>query len=182
MSNYAPPNFKIIFDSKKIAESLWITDQQALKEFKDGRVISRFSEYWTGKLYHFVKSINTNSAGFDGTISHPLFDQLFIGVRSLTKAGIKFQQSKFIGSGRRCNQSDLIQSVYYIDFEIVVDIIDFPCVIFSVVHADKLIRLINQGDLTSSGLNRQNYYKKMFNTTHNRLDVTVIDPYTTIDY
>lgn len=177
MSKYHPPNFKLVFDPERIATALWITTPQALKEFQDGRVVSRFSEYWTEKLYGFKKSDNTNTAMYDGIISNPLIGDMFISVRSLTKTGIKFQQSKFIGSGRSCSISDLKSSLISIDFEIVVDIIDFPTVILSVVSSDRLLQLVDAGKVTPSGLKRDQYYHKIFHTTHSSLKVGTIDPY-----
>jgi hypothetical protein len=174
---YIPPNFKIVFDPQIIADALWINYDQAEKEFKDGRVVSRFSEYWTEKLYGFKKSSNTNTAMYDGYITNPLLGKLYISVRSLTKSGIRFQQSKFIGSGRHCNRDDLINSISNIDFEIVVDIVDFPCVMLSVVSAGNLLEKIKSGRITPSGLNRIKYYKELFNTTFNKMDVKKINPY-----
>lgn len=176
---YTPPNFKIVFDPQRIADALWIRRSQAEKEFKDGRVVSRFSEYWTEKLYGFKKSDNSNTAMYDGYILNPLLGKIYVSVRSLTKAGIKFQQSKFIGSGRKCSKQDLLESMSGIDFEIVVDITDFPCVMISVVAAEKLTNMIRNGGLTPSGLNRSNYYKKMFHTTVNSIKAESIDPYLT---
>lgn len=174
---YTPPNFKIVFDPQRIADALWIDRPQAEKEFKDGRVVSRFSEYWTEKLYGFKKSDNSNTAMYDGYILNPLLGKIYVSVRSLTKSGIKFQQSKFIGSGRKCSKIDLLESMQGIDFEIVVDITDFPCVVMSVVRAEKLTTMIRRDELNPAGLNRSNYYKKMFHTTVDSLNVKTIDPY-----
>ena len=177
--SYAPPNFKMVFDPRKIADALWISYDQAEKEFKDGRVVSRFSEYWTSKLYGFEKSDCSNTAGFDGTINNPLIGLIHIGVRSLTKAGIKFQQSRFVGSGRSCTHQDLVDSVRYMDFEIVVDIVDFPCVLLSAVSADKLLSMIEHRELTTTGFSRIKYYSQVFGTTFSGMPAEIIDPYAT---
>lgn len=174
---YTPPNFKLVFDPRKIADALWITYDQAEKEFKDGRVVSRFSEYWTAKLYGFEKSDCSNTAGYDGTINNPLIGLLHIGVRSLTKAGIKFQQSRFVGSGRSCTHHDLVDSVRCMDFEIVVDIVDFPCVLLSTVSADKMLSMIEHQELTPSGFSRIKYYSHVFGTTFTGMQAEIIDPY-----
>ena len=60
--------YKLTFDCQRIADALWIHYADANKEFHDGRVVSRFSEYWAGKLYGFKKSNNSNQAAYDGTI------------------------------------------------------------------------------------------------------------------
>ena len=174
---YIPPNFKILFDPQQISNALWIDEWQVLKEFKDGRVVSRFSEYWTEKLYGFKKSNNSNTSGHDGTIENPLFGTLYVCVRSLTKTGIKFQQSKFIGSGRNCTSDNLIESIKGIDFEIVVDIVDFPCILLSAVSADNLLKMIEDGKITPGGLSRIGYYSKVFNTTFDKMSVKTINPY-----
>jgi len=91
--------YNLSFNPKKIGDALCITENQVRDEFSDGRVISRFSEYWASRLYNFQKCKSSNEAGYDGTITLKL-TKIKVGVRSLTKSGIKFQQSKYIGSGR----------------------------------------------------------------------------------
>lgn len=174
---YVPPQYKIKFDVDKIADALCITSDQAIKEFRDGRVISRFSEYWAGKIYDFKKEDNTNNEGYDGIVEIPLLGKFYVGVRSLTKSGIRFQKSKFMGSGRHCNINNLIESIQDIDFEIVVDILDFPCIIMSPVDKDKLLYLINNGELTMSGFNRKQFYKKIFGVTVDKLNLEYYDLY-----
>lgn len=174
---YIPPQYKIRFDINKIAEALCITPDQAIKEFRDGRVISRFSEYWAGQIYDFKKMDNTNNEGYDGIIEIPLLGKFYVGVRSLTKSGIRFQKSKFIGSGRHCTINNLTESIEDIDFEIVVDILDFPCIIMSPVDKNKLLDLINTGELTTGGFNRNQFYDKIFGNTIDKLDLAYYDLY-----
>lgn len=174
---YIPPQYKIEFNVNKIAEALCITPNQAIKEFRDGRVISRFSEYWAGQIYDFKKVENTNNEGYDGIIEMPLLGKFYVGVRSLTKSGIRFQKSKFMGSGRHCSISNLIESIENIDFEIVVDILDFPCIIMSPVDKDKLLYLINNGELTINGFNRNQFYNKIFDNKLNKLDLKYYNLY-----
>ena len=175
--NYIPPQHKIMFDVKKIADALCITPEQAIKEFKDGRVVSRFSEYWTSRIYGFKKVGNSNNEGYDGIIKVPLLGTFYVGVRSLTKSGIKFQKSKFIGSKRRCTNNNLIESINDIDFEIVVDIIDFPTIILSPVDKNKLLELIYNEELTSGGLKREQFYGKIFNNTVDKLNLKYFNLY-----
>lgn len=164
------PNFKVILDTAKLADALWISEEDVVREFSDGRVTSRFGEIWAGKLYQFKKCENTNESGFDGLIEHPLIDRVRIGVRSLTKSGIRFQMSKFIGSGRTCTLDNLRESIAVMDFEIVMDIVDCPIIHVLPVKATDLMALVDSGNLTQKGLNRSSFYKKVFG-----VDVTAID-------
>ena len=120
-----PAKIHLKLDVNNLAKSLGISEEAVVKEFTDGRVISRFAEHWAARLYNFDKAVNSNQKGYDGVFITPLVN-LRIGVRSLTKSGIKFQDSKYIGSGRNCNTENLIESVNSFDVEIVVDIIEFP--------------------------------------------------------
>ena len=138
---------------------------QVLKEFTDGRVISRFSEHWAAVLFEFEKSKNTNEKSTDGKIVHPLLGSIRIGVRSLTNSGIKFQDSKYIGSGRKCDDEALIESISKIDFEIVVDIIDFPQIYFVPINSKDLMDAFEAGKLTCNGLRRRLFYELFFNVT-----------------
>jgi hypothetical protein len=146
----------------KVAEALWISEEDVVREFSDGRVTSRFGEIWAGKLYEFNKCENTNESGYDGLIEHPLVGRIRVGVRSLTKSGIKFQMSKFTGSGRTCTIEDLRTSIAAMDFEIVMDIVDSPIVHMVPVKAEDLMGLVTAGELTPSGLNRSSFYRKVF--------------------
>ena len=62
-------------------------------------------------------------------------------------------------------------------FEIVVDIVDFPCILLSVVSADNLLKMIEDGKITPGGLSRIGYYSKVFNTTFDKMSVKTINPY-----
>jgi len=162
---------KIKINIDLVSKALHIPEEAVIKEFRDGRVTSRFSEYWAAELYNFKKNNNTNKAAYDGTIEHPLLGSFCIGVRSLTKSGIKFQQSKYIGSGRKCTQKDLLLSLTNIDFELIIDIIDFPIIYFIPVDGNILINLIKEKKLTPSGYNRQNFYKFIFNCPIEKLNI-----------
>lgn len=134
--------FRKDFDVNAIASALGISVEAVLKEFKDGRVISRFTEHWCAELYNFVKNDSSDAEGFDGFVPSEggLGDQK-IAVRTLTARGIKFQQSKYIGSGRCCTQENLIESLQMADYELVVDCIGFPTVLFLPVKNNELLVL-----------------------------------------
>lgn len=153
-------NYTIELNVEEIARALWLEPLQVKKEFRDGRVTSRFSEYWAGKLYGFEKEENPNKTGYDGTIDtcSPLIGKVPVGVRSLTGSGIKFQLSKHIGSGRKCVKENLLDSLSLIEFEIVVDITEIPKVLFVPVKSSTLIKLCVEDVLTCNGFNKKKFY------------------------
>lgn len=153
--------FVIKLDPNKVGKAMWITPGQAERELHDGRVISRFSEYWASKIYGFEKASNTNEAGCDGYIKSGslLVADKAVGVRSLTKStGVKFQQSKFIGSGRDCSADDLLLSLLEVEFEIVVDITEAPTIAFIPVKTETLLDLHEKEILTCNGLPKRKFY------------------------
>ncbi len=77
------PAYELRFRPEAIAAALWIAPDQAIREFRDGRVVSRFSEYWAALLYQFERNENSNEAGHDGTVSHPLLGRLHFCDRCL---------------------------------------------------------------------------------------------------
>lgn len=156
------PNYKLILNIEKIAKALWIPKEHAIHEFRDGRVISRFSEHWASKLYDFKKCDNSNEEGYDGFIEHKLLGKTKIGVRSLTKHGIKFQKSSDIGSGRDCDTEKLIKAIESVDFEIVIDITKSPTIILVPVKAVVLIDMIKNELLKCTGLSKNKFYKLIF--------------------
>jgi hypothetical protein len=161
--------FKKDFDITAIASSLEISTDAVLKEFKDGRVISRFTEHWCAELYNFVKNDSSDAEGFDGFIpSTGGLGNQKIAVRTLTARGIKFQQSKYIGSGRQCTQDNLIESLQKADYELVVDCTDFPIVLFIPIKTSDLIILAMKDGkkgvkiLNPRGLSASDFYMTFF--------------------
>lgn len=159
---YQLPNYKLILDPTKLANALWITEEQAINEFKDGRVVSRFSEYWASRLYDFIKCENSNEAGYDGFIKHKLLGKIKIGVRSLTERGIKFQKSVYIGAGRKCDDEKLLESIEAVDFEIVVDTTEALTFTLMPVKTDILKSLVKDKLFGCSGLTKNKFYELVF--------------------
>jgi len=148
----------ITFDIQKISESLLITSENVCTIFSDGRSCSRFNEDWASKLYTFEKCESSNNYGFDGWFFHPLLGKQSVSIRSLTKSGVKFQLSKYIGSGRKCDVEDLIKSLRACDFEIVVDICQFPVVQFCPVTSHELLEFVKNGKLGIGGWRQKQFY------------------------
>lgn len=163
--DYIPPQYMICLNKEKIAASLGLTVEQVIKEFKDARVISRFSEYWAGKLYDYEKIENSNNASYDGIIKNKLIGNIYISIKTLTNSGIRFQQSKYVGSGRSCDKKKLLDSFMGVDFVIVTDIINFPIIKFIPVKTDILIGLVKKDLLSCNGYKGNKFYKIIFKST-----------------
>jgi hypothetical protein len=157
----SPPRYRLTFDPRKLSNALWISPEAVLEEFRDGRVSSRFAEHWVAALYKVTKSENTNQPGHDGVISHPLTGEWRVSVKSLTKSGVKFQHSRYVGSGRGCTVTDLRRSLEDADFVIAVDIRDFPVVRTVPVGQRALLDLVDAQCLTPTGLRPAEFYRQL---------------------
>lgn len=154
----SPKFYRIHFSPELMAQALWLAPHQVTREFRDGRVISRFSEYWAARLYDFEKSSNANQKGHDGVIRSPLLGELRVCIRSLTSAGIRFQRSGNIGSGRTCTRQALVDALSDIAYVIAVDITQFPVIHTLPTPASRLLALVEAGKLTPSGMSRIRFY------------------------
>jgi len=149
---------EIILIPQQIAEALKISVESVTKEFQDGRVISRFAEYWAAELFGFHKHNGSNIPLTDGELTTPQMGSIKVSVRTLTKRGIKFQQSKFIGYGRSCNKENLIKSIEEVDKFCVVDITNFPKITLVLLDTKVLLRWIREEKLSQVGLNKVKFY------------------------
>lgn len=175
--DYTPPRYVAILDETKIALALGLKPEQVLKEFKDARVISRFSEYWAGRLYEYKKIENSNNESYDGIIEIRLLGHIHVSIKCLTQSGIKFQQSKYVGSGRTCDTKKLLASFKNVDFVIIIDITEFPVIKFVPITTKVLIQLVNTGLLTCSGYRKDAFYKQVFNSSSNEMIFEKFDLY-----
>lgn len=158
-----------------MARALRISADAVTKEFRDGRVASRFAEHWVAELYAVNKVANANEAGYDAVLEGPVGDWR-VSVKSLTKSGVKFQHSRYIGSGRSCSAADLEESIRDVDFVIVVDIREFPVVRTIPVAQETLLRLVDEGLLRPTGLSPEQFYDRVLASTPERLPWTQIPP------
>jgi hypothetical protein len=143
-------------DTDTLSESLLISPDECMDAFSDGRVISRFSEYWVCKALGFTKHSNTNHKSSDAHCNG--FE---ISIRSLTKNGIRFQDSRFIGAGRTCSRQDLIDSVEATDRWAVCDINDFPYIHIYQLRSMTIRQWVTEGEVTPSGLTPSKFVKLM---------------------
>jgi hypothetical protein len=131
---------------------LRITPSDALVKFQDPRVTSWFAEIWGERLFGYTKHVNSNHPGSDARIGLGAIGRFDISVRCFNRNTIKFQKSKYIGSGRKASVEDLIESVESIERVIVVDFRRFPVLRFIPLDSKVLLKLIRLGKLSPSGI------------------------------
>ncbi|HZO97033.1 MAG TPA: hypothetical protein VFB42_06640 [Gaiellaceae bacterium] len=142
----------------EVAHALWVDEDAALKELADGRVSSRWAEHWGARVGNILKSTNSNEPGYD--LSAVVSDMpIRVSNKCLTKSGVKFQDSRFVGSGRNCTLDDLKQSLDDNDLVQVVDITEVPKIRLVTVRARDLREEADSGNLTPSGWKREKFYE-----------------------
>ena len=100
----------------------------------------------------FRRHASSNYPGSDAQLALGPIGRFDISVRCFNKGNIKFQKSKFIGSGRSATSDDLIRSVEDVERVVVVDLRDFPLLSFYPIDSKAILRLIRTGQLTTSGM------------------------------
>lgn len=163
---------RIEFDPVKIAEALKITPDEVVDALRDGRGAWPFSEIWGERLYEFIKHSNTNNPVSDGAIALEQLRDVNVSIKALTKSTIKFQQSKYVGYGRKTDQTGLIASIEACDRIIVVDITEFPTVRFIPIDATRLVGAAYKHTLTTSGWKKNQFYTWL-NETYKISEVTL---------
>jgi hypothetical protein len=150
--------WKTALSVDQISQALKITPADVISKFQDGRVTSWFAEIWGERLFKYTKHPNTNYPGSDASIDLGAMGPFEISVRSLTGAGIRFQKSANIGSGRRATQDDVDNAVASVERVVVVDIRDFPKLTFIPLDSKWLMRQAHKGVLTARGLRPGQFY------------------------
>lgn len=120
--------------------------------FQDARVTSWFAEIWGERLFNYTKHASANQAGSDAAIAVGNIGRFDIGVRCFFKNTLKFQKSKFIGSGRSATTDDLIASLEDVERYVIVDLRGFPTLHFYPLDTKALLRLVRDGKLTVNGI------------------------------
>lgn len=136
----------------EIARALRISPEDAAEKFKDPRVASWFAEIWGETLFGYRRHPSSNNPGSDGRLSLGKIGRFEISVRCFNKGSIRFQKSKFIGSGRRSTTDDLIQSVEEVERIVLVDLREFPTLSFYPIDSKAILKLIRTGKLKSNGM------------------------------
>ncbi len=138
--------------AETLAEALRLTPDQVIAKFKDPRITSWFAELWGEKLFGYRAHASANHPGSDATIALGEIGRFEIAVRCFNTGTIKFQKSKFIGSGRSASAEDLIASIEDVEVYLIVDLRRFPTLRFYPLDTKALLRLIREGRLTTSGI------------------------------
>ncbi len=136
----------------EIASALRVSSSDALRKFRDSRVTSWFAEIWGEKLFSYRTHANSNHPGSDGAISLGNIGRFDISVRCFYCGNIKFQKSKFIGSGRSATKDDLISSIESVERVVLVDLRAFPKLRFIPLDSKPLLRLAYGGKLSPGGM------------------------------
>jgi hypothetical protein len=139
------------FNVASIAKALKLEPAQITAAFQDGRGAWPFSELWGERLFEFVKHSNSNEPSSDGAVALDQLRNVNVSVKALSKAGVKFQQSKFVGYGRTTTKENLIASVEACDRVVVVDITEFPKVRFIPLDGTRLVSAVHNRKLTANG-------------------------------
>lgn len=155
------PAVSIVIDAAALADALTITEAQVKEAFRDGRVSSRFAEYWAATMYSLVLYPNKNHPSSDGYYSLPDRSKIEVSIRTLTARGIRFQDSKFIGVGRSCSLDDLKASIRRTDQWIIINVANFPTVEGYKVKCSTLEHWIDAGELTPGGLSYDGFAELM---------------------
>jgi hypothetical protein len=139
-----------------IARALFLLPDEASEQFRDPRLTGRLAEVWGTRLFGYQKHTNSNFAGSDGRIVLGPIGRYNISVRAFRNS-LKFQQSKYMGSGRQCTQEDLVRSLENVEAVVAVDLRDFPRMLFYPLDSKWLLRLAREGWLSPSGITAKRF-------------------------
>jgi len=141
----------------ELGAALKISPKDVVAKFRDPGVTSWFAEIWGERLFGYKKHLSSNHPGSDAAINLGTMGRFDIGVRCFYGSTIKFQKSKFIGSGRSATPEDLISSIESVERYVLVDLRSFPSMRFVPLDSKALLRLIRQGKLTVSGISPKRF-------------------------
>lgn len=151
------PAYSFTLETEAIAKALAIPESGVMSAFCDGRVASRFSELWAAKCFGVIAHKSSNQRSSDGFFPTPDGDRVEIAIRTLTRRGIRFQDSIYMGGGRSCSMRQLKESIRRSDKWYVCDITGFPTIAFYKIKASLLEQWIDDGVLSTSGLSAEKF-------------------------
>ena len=135
-----------------IGRALALSREDVLSKFRDPRVTSWFAEIWGERLFRYKKHLSSNHPGSDARLELGALGRFDISVRCFNRNTIKFQKSKFIGSGRSATLDDLVESIESVERIVVVDLRHFPKLRFVPLDSKPLLKLVRLGKLTATGI------------------------------
>lgn len=139
-----------------MANASCVSFNQLLTELKDGRVCSRYTEHWSAELFGFEKHTDTNHKDSDGVFPEREGEERgFVSVKCLTASGVKFQNSKDVGAGRKCDRLKLLEAINATQKIMVVDITMIPTVRLIPLESALAARWVKEGKLGVGGLKRR---------------------------
>ena len=163
----------------EIARALRIAETDAVEKFRDPRVVSWFAEIWGETLFGFRRHVSSNHAGSDAALALGAIGRFDISVRCFNKGAIKFQKSKFIGSGRKASLEDLTRSVEEVERIVLVDLREFPKLSFYPIDSKSILRLIRNGGLTAGGITPKRisvWVKQEFSLIYKVIELPIPEP------
>lgn len=139
---------RVTFPLKRMAAAMCITEEKMREGLQDGRGAWPFSEHW-GLLY--IKYLDS--------IGRPIGGQRGIDTFGLTRNGVQFLRSKNHGASRSGTIEDLMEHIESCRLMVMVDVANFPEVVFTPVYPEKLLEAVKKGRLGTSGWARSSFYK-----------------------
>lgn len=137
-----------------------VTENKTISLLQNGRVSGFIAEDWAETLTNLSKSTNACQPSFD--LSEPVgADTTSVSVRTLTKNGVKFQDSKRIGKGRSCSVSELKEDIKAKDFVIVVDVTKVPEIRLVKLRSANILDWVTKEKLGTGGISRERFYKQV---------------------
>lgn len=149
----------IEFDLDKLSEALHMPSYIVREVFRDGRVAWRFAEHWAQDGFCVTRHKSNTHISTDAFVPLHGDDRVEYAIRTLTKGGIKFQDSRYYGTGRSCNLATLKECVRRSDRWIVVDITAFPVVKSYKLKSSMLDNWIDMGDLNVNGVSYDRFFQ-----------------------
>lgn len=144
----------------EMADAACVSFNQLMRELKDGRVCSRYTEHWSADLFGFEKHSDTNHKDSDGAYEATEDQQAqLVSVKCLTGNGVKFQNSKDVGAGRKCDTAKLLEAINATHKIMVVDITLMPTVRLIPLDSATVARWVKDGRLGVGGLKKQGFSK-----------------------
>lgn len=138
--------FEIEFPLSNLAAALGLTPGQTVEIYKDARACSPILER------RHANDLNLIFKGSNNPYVDLVNEQgLRYSLKCLGKSGVKFQASRYVGSGRKCSVDDLIASLTEADIFVISDITNFPKISVIEINSSDLIKAVNNGRLGTGG-------------------------------
>jgi hypothetical protein len=138
--------YRIEVAADDVATATLVSEQDVRGILSDGRGASPWVRKWCEKIGNLEATGAWDSTGADVTGAN-----VAIAVKTLTKQGVRFQDSIYIGGGRSCSPADLMESLNRHELFIVGDTTKAPTFVITPVHSKYLRKEASAGRLTPSG-------------------------------